>query len=121
VHGEAIFGTGPWKIAGEGPARSAAGMFNEGRVTYGARDVRFTTKGDTLFAFLLGWPADRRALIASLAAGSPLLDGRKVADVTLLGDTGRVEWTQDGQGLAVQLPATPPSAHAVALRVRGVL
>ena len=98
VHGEGIFGTRPWKVAGEGPAKSAAGMFNEGRATYGARDVRFTTKGDTLFAFLLGWPADRRALIASLASTSPLLEGRKVADVSLLGDTGRVEWTQGRRG-----------------------
>jgi alpha-L-fucosidase len=45
VHGEGIFGTRPWKVAGEGPTRSAAGMFNEGRVTYGSQDVRFRTKG----------------------------------------------------------------------------
>jgi alpha-L-fucosidase len=121
IHGEAIFGTRPWKVAGEGPAKGAAGMFNEGRVTYSARDVRFTTKGDTLFAFLLGWPADGRALITSLASTSPLLDGRKVADVSLLGGSGRVEWTQDAQGLSVQLPAAAPSAHAVALRIKGLL
>jgi alpha-L-fucosidase len=121
VHGEAIFGTRPWTVSGEGPTKSAGGMFNEGRAAYGPQDVRFTTKGDTLFAFLLGWPTDRRAVIASLASTSPHLSGRKVADVSLLGDTGRVEWTQDAQGLAVQLPATPPSEHAVALRVKGVV
>ena len=32
-------------------------MFNEGRTTYTAADIRFTTKGDTLYAFLMGWPA----------------------------------------------------------------
>jgi hypothetical protein len=31
-------------------------MFNEGRTTYTAADIRFTTKGDTLYAFLMGWP-----------------------------------------------------------------
>jgi alpha-L-fucosidase len=98
VYGEGIFGTRPWKVAGEGP-----------------------TKSDTLFAFLLGWPPDRRALITSLASPSSLLSGRKVADVSLLGGTGRVEWTQNAQGLAAQLPATPPSEHAVALRIKGVL
>lgn len=121
VHGEGIYGTRPWKVAGEGPARSAAGMFNEGRVTYGARDVRFTTKGDTLFAFLPGWPADRRAVIMSLATTSPLLEGRTVADVSLLGDSGRVEWTQRPEGLVVQLPPSPSSEHTVGLRVKGVL
>jgi len=121
VQGEGISGTRPWKVAGEGPTKSAAGMFNEGRATYGPQDVRFTTKGDTLFAFLLGWPADHRALIASLATTSPLLGGRKVTDVSLLGDTGRVEWTQNAQGLTVQLPATAPSEHAAALRIKGAL
>jgi len=122
VNGEAIFGTRPWKVAGEGPTKSAGGMFNEGRAVFGPQDVRFTTKGDTLFAFLLGWPADRRVVIASLASSSPHLSGRKVADMSLLGATGRVEWRQDENGLSVQLPAgPPPTEHAVALRIKGVV
>jgi alpha-L-fucosidase len=121
VNGEGIFGTRPWKVAGEGPTKSAGGMFNEGRAAYGPQDVRFTTKGDTLFAFLLGWPVDGRASIASLATTSPLVSGRKVTDVSLLGATGRLEWTQDATGLMVRLPATPPSEHAIALRLRGVV
>jgi alpha-L-fucosidase len=121
VHGEGIYGTRPWKVAGEGPAGGATGMFNEGRVTYSARDVRFTTKGDTLFAFLLGWPADRRVLIASLAKASPLVGGRTISDVSLLGASAAVEWTQGADGLAVTLPPTPTSEHAVALRIRGVI
>jgi alpha-L-fucosidase len=121
VHGEAIFGTRPWKVSGEGPTKSAAGMFNEGTVTYSARDVRFTTKGGTLYAFLLGWPADRRALIASLATTSAWLDGKRVADVSLLGHAGRIEWSQTERGLAVSLPDTAPSTDAVALRITGLL
>jgi alpha-L-fucosidase len=121
VHGEAIFGTRPWKVSGEGPTKSAAGMFNEGKVTYSAQDVRFTTKGGTLYAFLLGWPADRRALIASLATTSAWLDGKRVADVSLLGHAGRIEWSQTERGLAVSLPDTAPSTDAVALRISGLL
>jgi alpha-L-fucosidase len=121
VHGEAIFGTRPWKVSGEGPTKSAAGMFNEGKVTYSAQDVRFTTKGGTLYAFLLGWPADRRALIASLATTSAWLDGKRVADVSLLGHAGRIEWSQTERGLAVSLPDTAPSTDAVALRITGLL
>jgi alpha-L-fucosidase len=122
VNGEAIFGTRPWKVAGEGPTKSAGGMFNEGRAAYGAQDVRFTTKGDTLFAFLLGWPAGRRAVIASLASTSPYLAGRRVGEVSLLGASSRVEWTQDENGLSVQLPpGPPPTEHAVALKITGVV
>jgi hypothetical protein len=37
----------------------------------------------------------------------------------LLGFGGKLEWTQNEQGLNVKLPATPPSEHAVALKIRG--
>ena len=45
VNGEGIYGTRPWKIPAEGAARAGGGMFNEGRTTYTAADIRFTTKG----------------------------------------------------------------------------
>jgi hypothetical protein len=32
----------------------------------------------------------------------------------------RLEWTQDEQGLNVKLPAEPPCASAVALKIQGV-
>lgn len=121
IHGEGIFGTRPWKIAGEGPAKGAGGMFNEGRASYGAEDVRFTTKGGALYAFLLGWPADRRAVITPLGSASPHLAGRKVTRVSLLGHPGTLQWTQGEQGLAITLPDKAPSEHAVALKIEGLL
>jgi len=77
-------------------------------------------KGDTLYAFLMGWPESRAALVKSLATNSPQIEGRKVAEVSLLGYGGKIEWTQNEQGLSVKLPATPPSEHAVALKIKGV-
>jgi alpha-L-fucosidase len=121
IHGEGIYGTRPWKIAGEGPTRSAGGMFNEGRTAFSAEDVRFTTKSDTLFAFLLGWPAGGSTIIKALASGSPLVGGRKVTEVSLLGYAGGVQWTQNEQGLTIRLPDRAPSEHAVAVRIKGIL
>jgi alpha-L-fucosidase len=121
IHGEGIYGTRPWKIAGEGPTTSAGGMFNEGRIAYGAADIRFTTKGGVLFAFLLGWPAERSTVIKALASGSPLLEGRKVTAVSLLGNGGELQWSQNEQGLTVRLPDRAPSEHAVALRIAGIV
>ena len=37
----------------------------------------------------------------------------------LLGRPGPLRFAQDAGGLAVDLPAEPPSPHAVALRIRG--
>ena len=125
VNGEGIFGTRPWKVYGEGPSVSgpvAAGQFGGARDVrpYVAGDIRFTAKGDSLFAFLLAWPSSGSTTIASLASNSPHIAGRKVADVTLLGYSGKLQWSQTGEGLTVKLPAQAPSENACTLRITGV-
>jgi len=127
VNRECIFGTRPWTICGEGPALAASAPvrdqgFNEGLgKPYTGEDVRFTTKGPTLYAILLAWPDGGSATIRSLAAGSPELAGRRVTGVALLGGAGPVAWSQDGQGLRVSMPAAPAGDNPVVLRIDGVL
>jgi alpha-L-fucosidase len=134
VNSEGIYATRPWKVYGEGPSVSGQaprGQFGGARDVRGyvagdvaahtPGDVRFTMKGDTLYAFLMAWPAAPAAVITSLATNSPHIEGRKVAEVSLLGYGGKLEWTQDERGLNVKLPPTPPSASAVTLKIKGVL
>jgi alpha-L-fucosidase len=117
VNGEGIYGTRPWLVHGEGPVRARGGSFKED-FAYSAQDVRFTSRGDrTLYAFILGWPAERRVVIRSLAE-FPGVTG-KITGVTLLGHEGRLEWTRDGDGLTVRLPAEKPCDYAVALKITG--
>ncbi len=129
VNAEGIFGSRPWKISGEGPStvgKPEAGQFGGARDVrskpYTAQDVRFTTKGGALYAYLLAVPAGPRAMIKSLATGSAHTGGRTVARVTLLNEPGTLEWSQDQEGLAVTLPPAAMSArHALGLRIDGVL
>ena len=125
VNSEGIYSTRPWKLYGEGPSTVSQprGQFGGARDVrpYTSEDVRFTTKGDSLYAFVMVWPESRSAVIKSLATNSPQIDGRKVADVTLLGYGRKLEWTQDENGLNVKLPSTPPSDSAVTLKIKGVL
>ena len=114
VNGEAIFGTRPWQVFGEGPSRVKSGGFNEDRLRYGAQDIRFTTKGGTLYALALGWPADRRTLIGSLATPAG-----KVGTVSLLGHPGALAWEQTEDGLIVNMPETKPCEHVFALKITG--
>ena len=68
VNGEGIYGTTPWFIAGEGPTSVGAIQrqgFNEKDLAYTGEDIRFTTKGDNLYATLLNWPGDQ-AIIRTL-------------------------------------------------------
>jgi alpha-L-fucosidase len=122
VNSEGIFATRPWKIYGEGPSTSAPAPRASGPPAppYTSEDIRFTTKGEALYAFVGAWPEARVAKITSLAAGSPQLGGAKVTNISLLGYGGKLSWTQDAHGLSVNLPGTPPSQHAVTLKIHGL-
>ena len=64
IHGEAIFGTRPWLVYGESSVKVKGGNFGED-YKYNAREIRFTTKGATLYAIALGWPADGKLVVKS--------------------------------------------------------
>lgn len=117
IHGPAIYGTRPWQVYGEGPTRVRGGHFRED-YTFTSRDIRFTTKGSTLYAIALGWPEDGRIVIRALASipGSPT---NRIRSVYLLGHERPLRWTQDTNGLTVFLPARAPSLHTAALRISG--
>ncbi|MBN1509354.1 MAG: alpha-L-fucosidase [Sedimentisphaerales bacterium] len=117
INGEGIYGTRPWLIHGEGPIRARGGNFRED-FAYTAKDIRFTTKGDdTLYAFIMGWPAEEQVTIRSLAR-LPGVTGR-ITDVTLLGSPSRLKWTHDDNGLTIQLPSQKPCDYAVAFKITG--
>jgi len=121
VNSSAIYDTRPWKIYGAGPAvrtSTRPSRFNENnRRALTAEDVRFTTKGDELYAFCMDWPADGKAVFKPLALGGPQAVGR-IQNVELLG-SGPVQWTQDETALTIQLPQTKPCDHAIVFKVIG--
>jgi alpha-L-fucosidase len=80
-----------------------------------AADLRFTAKGNTVYAFSMGWP-EKEALLAPLGTASPQAPG-KIVNVELLGHKERISWTQESGGLKIQLPGEKPCDHAVAFKV----
>jgi alpha-L-fucosidase len=118
VNGEAIFGTRPWRVYGEGAIKAEGGNFKED-FAYSSKDIRFTTKGQTLYAFALGWPADGRLTIKSLAKSAPLVKGQ-IKAVRLLGHDGKLEWSQSDKGLVITLPKKKPCNYAFAFEITGL-
>ena len=117
VNGEAIYGTRPWLVYGEGAVQARGGAMRE-NMTYSARDIRFTTRGKTLYAIALGWPDDGKMLIKSLAkTGDPAQN--RIGKVRLLGRAGELKFTQTADGLAVELPGEKLSDLTCALRITG--
>jgi alpha-L-fucosidase len=119
VNGEAIYGTRPWKEFGEGPTEVVAGSFNDTkRQPFTGQDMRFTTRGSTLYAIALAWPGEQLT-IRSLGAASPHVSG-EVTRVTLLGHAGKLEWSRKENGLVIKLPSQKPCDHAYAVKIEGL-
>lgn len=113
VNGDAIYGTRPWKLYGEGPTRSASGAFADQTIPFNAKDIRFTTKGDELFVITLGLPTES-TLVKSL--GIKMNHGL-VADISMMGSSDKVSWTQKNDELSIKPAAHYPSDFAVVYKV----
>jgi len=119
VNGEAIYGTRPWLVYGEGPTRSGGGGFSEGTdQALNAQDIRFTTKGDALYAITLGWPEGEFTLHAVRAdsAGSD-------AQVELLGHGPVPHRVNAERQIVIDPPALSvaqlPCLHAFSFKLTG--
>jgi alpha-L-fucosidase len=118
VNGEAIYDSRPWKVYGEGPTPVVEGSFKDtAREAFTGRDVRFTTRGETLYAILLAWPEGGEAVIRSLGTDLRLHE-RRVGSVDLLGCKDALRWSVRANGLHVKLPESRPCEHAFVLRIK---
>jgi alpha-L-fucosidase len=144
VNGEAIYATRPWTKYGEGPVADAAAaamvairakgnfagrlngqnMGGDGvgggisRNGYTAKDIRFTTHSNTLYATVMNWPGDEPVTITSLPAGAS--GHGRVERVELLGHGEPLQFTQDAQGLKVKFPAEKPCDFVYSLKISGL-
>ena len=119
INGEAIYGTRPWKIFGEGSTQVVEGSFGDTkRKPFTGEDIRFTTRAGKLYAIDLAWPVNGKLVVKSLAK----VPGQKQANVKsvrLLGHSGKLDWKQSDEGLVVTLPTERPCDHAFAFEIAG--
>lgn len=115
VNGDAIYGTRPWVIFGEGPTETKAGHFNESD-NYTARDIRFTTKEDLLYAITLR-PPEEEVRIQSLGLNAKLIS-TPVKEVHLLGTQKALSWRQEADALVIQVPGKLPSLYGSSFKIK---
>jgi alpha-L-fucosidase len=123
INGEAIYGTRPWKLYGEGPSTDTtqqekghfAGLKDVPKKPYSAADFRFTTKSGALYAVCLAAPTEDLRII-SLGQNSKLAE-KAIASVELLGSTEKVAWKQEAAALVITKPARIPNPSAVAYKI----
>ncbi len=119
VNGEAIYGTRPWKIYGEGPsiAKQEKGRFGGVRDVrpYEAADIRFTFKGESLYAFCMLPPVED-IIITSLGKSSAIND-KKVKSISMLGGDEKLNWKQQDDALVISKPSDLPEWKVVVLKI----
>jgi alpha-L-fucosidase len=117
ANGEGIYGSRPWKIFGEKSEEAKAvkpGRFNE-NYKFNAKDIRFTTKGNTLYAFCLGKP-ETDIIVKSLAKTSKFLD-KPISSVALVGSTEKLSWKQTADGLVIKKPVKLPVWQVIGFKI----
>jgi alpha-L-fucosidase len=136
VNGEAIYGTTSWTKAGEGPTsvdlneEEGDAMFNESEIVYTDKDIRFTVKGDNLYAIALAWPGEE-VLITSLVKAEEREDEDEdlieypgyyiypdeIKSITMLGDGKELEWELIKEGLKIKTPENKPCENAFTFKI----
>lgn len=109
VNGEAIYGSRPWRMFGEGPTQLVEGQFSDDAApNFTDRDFRFTMKGDALY--VIAMRCSDRGEYCVRALGE--LDASRQANfhgiirhVRLLGADAELPWTRDEAGLHLHCPA----------------
>ena len=116
IHGVGIFDSRPWKVYGEGPTTVPTGDKSEQRRRpFTAQDWRFTTKGDKLYAYCLGWP-EGDVLIKSLGRNTET-GQRKIEHVRILGSDEKLTWTVEPDALKIERPKHRPSELTVGFEI----
>lgn len=122
VNGEAIYGTRPWEVFGEGPTSNTGGGFSENKdKPYTSKDIRFTSSKDgrTLYVIVLDWP-DKQMTIESIK----IANANSGAHLLLLGHDGDISYSvNDEKQLVIQRPDLSPEhrpcKYAFAFKLTG--
>ena len=117
ANGEGIYGTRPWKTYGEKPSdkqEKKLERFDE-NFGYSSGDIRFTTKGNTLYAFCLGKPEGNiviRSLAKSTKSGS-----KPIAKIFLIGSSDKISWKQTSESLIIFKPKNLPPWQVTGFKI----
>ncbi len=76
-----------------------------------AQDIRYTTKGNVIYAFCLGLPQTEIKMTALAAVAS------QIASIQLLGSSDKIDWKATPGAVAIQPCAKWPCQYAVCYKI----
>lgn len=121
VNGEAVYGSKVFRKHSEGPVKEFEGQFTDNQVKeYTPKDMRFTVKGDSIYAFVLNYPENGEVTITSLAKSkdqnAPEFHGI-IDKISILGSDEIPKWKADYEGLHLKTN-TVHSNYPVVIKIQ---
>ncbi len=127
-NGEAINGTRPWMIQGEGnmDELSLRYVWSKGmqyryatpNVTmFRSTDFRFTSTPDAIYALQLGIPSNGVAKIISMSKKNRVSSEDRIESIELLGH-GKVDFVRTDDALIITLPKELPNGIVLAYKIK---
>ncbi|TXE13915.1 alpha-L-fucosidase [Seonamhaeicola algicola] len=118
VNGEAIYGTRPYTIFGEGPTRLPEGghKVEKLKIEYTNKDIRFTKKSDKVFYAIVMDKPSEKTVIKSFSKQIGLLNS-KIENIELLGSNETITWERNDEGLIINAAKNYPSNYAHAYKI----
>jgi len=118
VNGEAIYGTRPWTVFGEGPTRLPEGghKVEKIKIIYKNSDIRFTQKSDKEFYAIVMDKPENETVIKTLSTQLGVLNS-KILNISLLGSDEKIEWERNERGLVIKASEKFPTNYAHAYKI----
>lgn len=118
VNKESIFDTRPWKVFGEGPSVDSvnpldAAGFNEGKVGFTEKDIRYNQKGNVLYATVMSTPTKD----ISFQSFAKNIGNQKIKKIELLGSKEKLMWKQGNDALLITKPKACPNDIASVFKI----
>ena len=122
VHGEAVYGTRPFKIFGYGNANASDASHDgqSAKVKYTASDVRYTVAKDkkSMYVFFLGVPkAGKIIKMRAIGGFHRNLPPSPIKNIKLLGANIDIEWKLTPQTLLLTMPNVDYNPIATVLKL----
>ena len=121
INGDAVYGSRPWKIYGEGPSttgKQEKGQFGGVKDTraYQTTDIRFTTKNGILYVFCLGNPTENVEIkaLGKLSKYST----KSIASISLLGSNEKVQWKQGKESVIISKFTKPMNQQITTFAIK---
>lgn len=118
VNGEAIYGTRPWTVFGEGPTRLPEGghKIEKIKIEYKNTDIRYTKKSDKEFFAIVMDKSEGETILKTLSTDIGVLNS-KIVSIELVGSNEKIEWVRDSRGVVIKAPKSVPSKYAHSYKI----